>query len=147
MYVSEELKKDPEIYTAAMKNDGASLEFVSEVLQDDRELVKIAVSNCGNSLEFASEKLQNDREIVSLAVTNDGWALAYASDELQKDWDICLMNVQCEFDYDSVECTLEYASRELLTNPEFMREAAYYNEDVYCWRTRVKYEWVHYKKN
>jgi hypothetical protein len=48
-------------------------------------VVLAAVKKNGAALEFASESLRNDKEVVLLAVKNIGWALYYASEELKND--------------------------------------------------------------
>ena len=40
---------------AAVKKNGAALEFASESLRNDKKIVIAAVKNNGNSLRFASE--------------------------------------------------------------------------------------------
>ena len=81
---------------AAVKQDGAALEFPSEDLQRDREIVMDAVKQNGNALDLASEDLQKDREIVMYAVNQNGWALEFSSLELWGDCDVVLEAVEHE---------------------------------------------------
>lgn len=108
-YLKPELRDDPEVVTAAVKQNGFALEYASERLKDDPEIVKTAVNNHGLALNYASPRLQDDPEIVKEAVKNhsslvlqcvsewmkddpeivaaavehNGWALEYASKRLQ----------------------------------------------------------------
>ena len=109
-YISEDLKKDKDIYTGKecqlfqyfpteLKNDrdlvsiaisqnGMALQFASTDLQNDKDMVSFAISQNGMALKFASSDIQNQRDMVSFAISQNGMALQFASTDLQNDRDM-----------------------------------------------------------
>lgn len=55
---------------AAVKSDGAALQFVDPLLTDDERLVVAAVESNGRAFRYSSERLRGKMEIV-LAACND----------------------------------------------------------------------------
>ena len=89
-YISEDLKKDKDIYTG---KECQLFEYFPTDLKNDRDIVSIAISQNGMALQFASTDLQNDRDIVSFAISQNGMALQFASTDLQNDRDMVLIAI------------------------------------------------------
>ena len=68
MFVSEEMKGDRELCTAAVAQDWQALEFASEEMKGDRELCTAAVAKNAYALRYASEAIKINEEIVVTAV-------------------------------------------------------------------------------
>ena len=114
------------IVWAAVQQNGSALQFAFEDLQSDRKLVLEAVRKSGRALQFASNKLQNDRMLVLEAVRQNGSALQFASKVLQSD------RLVVESAVRSLNpSVLEFASKRLLGNADFMRQVVKLNGDAF----------------
>lgn len=87
-HVSERLKNDRVLMTAAVRSNSGALKFASTRLKDDESFMIKAL----NSLEWnpakhvmrsASERLRDDRLFVATVVSMDHSAMVYASDRLK----------------------------------------------------------------
>ena len=77
-YASGELK-NKEVVLAALKNNGAALQYASGELKNNEKVVLAAVKKDFRALQYASGELKNTEEVVLAAVENDFRALQYAS--------------------------------------------------------------------
>lgn len=83
---ARDLRKDPEIVTAAVNSRGAALEYASAELQADRSIVMQAISNDPMALQWAAPVLKGDRKVVVAALEkSDGRALEWVPRELLAD--------------------------------------------------------------
>ena len=88
-YASEELRGDRSVVLAAVGHDGYALQFASEKLKDDKEIVLSAIAAYeGDVLEYASERLKDDKETVLAAVKRCGDSIGFASERLRHDGDV-----------------------------------------------------------
>ena len=56
------------------QQDGQALEFVTQEMKGDRELCTAAVAQDWRALEWAGEEMKGDRELCTAAVAQDGKA-------------------------------------------------------------------------
>ena len=88
-YASEELRGDRGVVLTAVGHDGYALQFASEELKDDKEIVLSAIATYeGDVLEYASERLKDDKETVLAAVKRCGDSIGFASERLRHDGDV-----------------------------------------------------------
>ena len=88
-YASEELRGDRDVVLTAVGHDGYALQFASEELKDDKEIVLSAIATYeGDVLEYASERLKDDKETVLAAVKRCGDSIGFASERLRHDGDV-----------------------------------------------------------
>ena len=118
---SEELKNNPEVVMAAVKQNYHALKYASEDLKSNSEFMLEAVKLNYNVLEYAGEEMKSNSEFVLEAVKQNGFALEYASEELKSDPEIVMAAVK------QYHQALQYASDELKSNLEFMFEAVNLN--------------------
>ena len=87
--MSDELKKDKEIASAAIASQPGSIEFVDVSLLDDEELVTNAIIGGENGMlmKYAGPSLKKNKEFVMnlLVKTKDNYVLEYADESLQED--------------------------------------------------------------
>ena len=87
--MSDELKKDKEIASAAIASQPGSIEFVDVSLLDDEELVTNAIIGGENGMlmQYAGPSLKKNKEFVMnlLVKTKDNYILEYADESLQED--------------------------------------------------------------
>jgi hypothetical protein len=122
-YAAEELRADRQVVLAAVSQNGGALEHAAEELRADREVVLVAVNESGCALEHAAEELRADQEVVLAAVNESGCALEHAAEELRADQEVVLAAVrEVSPDSERAKQVLEYAARELQTNPSFVLE-------------------------
>ena len=125
-FAAKNLHRDSSIVWAAVLQNGSALQFAFEDLQSDRKLVLEAVRKSGRALQFASKALQNDRLLVLEAVRQNGSALQFASEVLQSD------RLVVESAVRSLNpSVLEFASKRLLGNADFMRQVVKLNGDAF----------------
>ncbi|MBQ6182459.1 MAG: DUF4116 domain-containing protein [Clostridia bacterium] len=88
-YAAEELRGDRDVVLTAVGHDGYALQFASEELKDDKEIVLSAIAAYeGDVLEYASERLKDDKETVLAAVKRCGDSIGFASERLRHDGDV-----------------------------------------------------------
>jgi hypothetical protein len=76
-----------------MEKDGRALENASEEMKTDPEVVLAAVKQSPMALKFAAERMKEDRAIVMAAVQHHGMALQHAANELKEDEAIVLASL------------------------------------------------------
>ena len=86
-YINDELKKDKDIYSVALKNCVYSYQYLPEEMKKDRNLVLSLVSEHGNVYEYLLDEFKNDKEITLLALQNSVLPLQL-SNEMKHDKDI-----------------------------------------------------------
>ena len=118
---SEELKNNPEVVMAAVKQNYHALKYASEDLKSNSEFMLEAVKLNYNVLEYASEEMRSNPAVILEAIKQNGFALEYASEELKSDPEIVMAAVK------QYHQALQYASDELKSNLEFMFEAVNLN--------------------
>ena len=124
-YASEELKSDSKIVMAAVKQYHQALQYASDEIKSNFEFVKKVVNLNGLALRFASDELKNNPEIVMLAVTKSyGIALQYASKNLKNNPEIVMAALKPN------GAAFAFASEELKSNPEFVMTAVQQNYSV-----------------
>ena len=125
-FAAKNLHGDGGIVWAAVQQDAAALQFASDTMRDDRKLVLEAVRTSGRALQFASSKLQKDRLLVLEAVRQNGSALQFASKDLQND------SLVVEAAVRSLDpSVLEFASKRLLENKNFIIKVVWLNGDAF----------------
>ncbi|MBP5590360.1 DUF4116 domain-containing protein, partial [bacterium] len=88
-YAAEELRGDRDVVLAAVGHDGYALQFASDELKDDKEIVLTAIETYeGDVLEYASERLKDDKETVIFAVRRCEYSIGFASERLRHDADV-----------------------------------------------------------
>ena len=88
-YAAEELRADRDVVLAAVRHDGYALQFASDELKNDKEIVLTAIETYeGDVLEYASERLKDDRETVLAAVRKCENSIGFASERLRHDGDV-----------------------------------------------------------
>jgi len=92
--VPPRLRGDRDISLAAVRQNGAALEYVTDELQADVDVVLTAVRDDGLALRFAAIELRVHREVVLAAVTQNGKALQYAGADLRRDRDLVFVAVR-----------------------------------------------------
>jgi len=92
--VSEAMRGDPSIVTAAVKGNASALQYASEEMRRDRNVVLAAMQSSGLALRYASEELWKDREVVLAAIRRSPLALRYAAEELWHDREFALAAVE-----------------------------------------------------
>ena len=122
-YVSPELQNDRAVLLAAVRRDGAALQFASSRLRADwgvvlkavlgthyamqfvskelkrsQQFVLAAVAQNGLTLKFVWEKFQADRDVVLAAVSQNGMALQFAAPEFQEDKEIFNLAISRGYD-------------------------------------------------
>lgn len=107
-------RNDQTIALAAVRQNGASLEFASEDLRADHDVVMAAVQDCGLALEFAHSDLQLDRALALAAVQQNGMALRYTGKLLRADRELVLAAVR------SASKAFQFAAEELREDYEFV---------------------------
>jgi hypothetical protein len=90
---SSDLRNDPVIVLAAVKQYGCALQLASTYLKDNRDVVMAAVTKTAHSLWNASPRLKDNRDVAMAAVTQDGLLLDKASLRLQDDRKIVMAAV------------------------------------------------------
>lgn len=105
--LTNEFKKNRQLFTAALKRDGMLLQLGDESLKDD-ENVLIAVRENGAALLHASKEQRDNERIVIVAVTQKykGWVLSLASERLRSKKETVFSAVT------SQGTALQYASEE-----------------------------------
>ena len=87
--LSDDLKKDIEIVTAAVNSEPGSIEYADESLRDNKELMTLAIikSENGMIMKYASDNLKKDKQFVldMLIKTKDNYVLSNADESLQED--------------------------------------------------------------
>jgi hypothetical protein len=78
---------EKEIAIAAVNIDGWQLENYPEFLDDD-DVVLAAVKNEGASIQFASERLKSDKKTVLAAIKNDPYILDFVDEKFRDDDDV-----------------------------------------------------------
>ena len=141
-YASQEYRNNREIVLAAVSNNGKALKYASYALRDDLQVVRQAVSKYGKALKYASKRMQGYSDIVLPAISNDWRALCFASDTLKSVYNE-MYNSFFEHGFvldnarPSIQAcpamiiaalktnvdAMQYASTELLQNPEFVLAA------------------------
>ncbi len=116
-YIHDSLKKDREIISIAVQQDGRSLQFADKSLKKDREIVLAAVKQNGKALYFADESLKKDREIVLAAVKQHALVLECADESLKKNREIVLTAVK------QYGLVLEFADESLKKDREIVLTA------------------------
>lgn len=89
-----ELQRDKRHVLAAVKRDGASLNWASVSLKNDKEVVLVAVCQNPFALKYASDILKNDKEVIMKCVQRDGFTLRWAHECLRNDKDVVLAAVK-----------------------------------------------------
>ena len=99
--MSSRLKKERDVVLAAVKRDGAALQYADDSLKGDKEIVLTALKQVKAAekftvdvLEFAESSLKKDRGFIYQAVKEDGLSLKYAAPTLKKDRRIVLAAVR-----------------------------------------------------
>lgn len=72
-FAPEDVKADSQVVLAAVRQNGAALEYAAPQLQADADIVLDAVTNNGLALEHASPALQADAKIVLAALRQIGF--------------------------------------------------------------------------
>ena len=119
---SEELKNNPEVVMAAVKQNYHALEYASEDLKANSEFMLEAVKQDYYALEYASEEMRSNPAVILEAIKQNGFALVYASEDLKANSEFMLEAVKQDY------YALEYASEDLKANLEFMFEAVNLND-------------------
>jgi hypothetical protein len=78
---------EKEIAIAAVSTDGWQLENYP-TFQDDDDVVLAAVKNEGASIQFASERLKSDKKTVLAAIKNDPYILDFVDEKFRDDDDV-----------------------------------------------------------
>ena len=117
-YASEELKSNPEFMLEVVKQNGLALEYASEELKSDSKIVMAAVKQYHQALQYASDEIKSNFEFVKKVVNLNGLALRFASDELKNNPEIVMLAVT-----KSYGIALQYASKNLKNNPEIVMAA------------------------
>ena len=125
-FAAKNLHRDGAIVWAAVQQNGSALQFAFEDLQSNRKLVLEAVRKSDRALQFASKALQNDRLLVLEAIGQNGSALQFASKVLQSDSLVVEAAVRR-----LNPSVLEFASKRLLGNADFMRQVVRLNGDAF----------------
>ncbi|MEK9658278.1 MAG: DUF4116 domain-containing protein, partial [bacterium] len=115
-FAADELKADPGIVLAAVKQDCKALHFAAEKLKADPNIVLAAVNQNAEALYYASQDLKANFNIVFAAVNQDGYTLRYAAEKLQADPNIVLAAVKQNGE------ALHYASDTLKKDPKFINQ-------------------------
>ena len=118
---SGELKNNPEVVMAAVRQNYHALEYASEELKSNPEFMLEVVKQNGLALEYASEEMRSNPTIILEAIKQNGFALVYASEDLKSNSEFMLEAVKLNYN------VLEYAGEEMKSNPEFMLEAVKQN--------------------
>ena len=90
-YASDELKSNPEIVLAAIRQKEYDNFSYEEKLQLDKVQLDFYEAQ---SIQFASKKLQNDPNFVLSAVKQNGAVLVFVSEKLQNDYEIALSAIK-----------------------------------------------------
>jgi hypothetical protein len=150
-FVSDNLKKNRDVVTAAVTFDGMSLLFAHETLQDDDVIVMTAIKENGMALQFASPKLKKRRDIVIAAVTQNeetGPAILDADPIFKDDLDMLMLAIEHDggadmYEYASHRCKMEVGLIKMLyekEGPGFLEnvaEEAWANPTVLNWATTI----------
>ena len=83
MYLTDELRGDPEIVTIATKSSSEAFKYASDKLKNDLPFINEIIKESPGILEYLSDELKNNYKIVSIAVTKYPGVLRYASKELK----------------------------------------------------------------
>ena len=118
---SEELKNNPEVVMAAVKQNYHALKYASEDLKSNSEFMLEAVKLNYNVLEYASEEMRSNPAVILEAIKQNGFALEYASEDLKSNSEFMLEAVKLNYN------VLEYAGEEMKSNSEFVLEAVKQN--------------------
>mmetsp|Transcript_100699 Transcript_100699/g.291029 ORF Transcript_100699/g.291029 Transcript_100699/m.291029 type:complete len:371 (+) Transcript_100699:118-1230(+) len=92
--VPDSLRSDMSVVLAAVRQNGAALQYADLELRNCREIAMAAVQERGVALEFASQELQADREVAMAAVRHDGMALRFSGPGQRADKEIVFAAVQ-----------------------------------------------------
>jgi len=84
-----DLRNDPEVVLAAVRDCGTALADASCDLRADKRTVMVAVKQDGRALLFASHELRQDREVVFAALAQNGGTLVHTMDDQIHDRSIC----------------------------------------------------------
>ena len=114
---SEELKNNPEVVLAAVKQNYNALEYASGEIKSNPEFMLEALKQYYRVLQYASGDLKSDFAFMLEAVKQNGFTLEYASEELRSNPEIVMEAVKHDYHI------LQYASKELRSNPTFMLKA------------------------
>jgi len=82
------IRNDPEVVHAAVKQNGMQFAFASDDLRDDKDMAMLAIQSSGGRVsQYCGERLRGDRELLLCAINHrfPGQALMHASDELRND--------------------------------------------------------------
>ena len=114
---SEELKNNPEVVLAAVKQNYNALEYASGEIKSNPEFMLESLKQYYRVLQYASGDLKSDFVFMLEAVKQNGFTLEYASEELRSNPEIVMEAVKHDYHI------LQYASKELRSNPTFMLKA------------------------
>lgn len=82
---SQECRNDKEVALAAVRQDGAALQYADRSLKRDKDVAFAAIRQDGAALQYADISLKRDKEIVFAAIRQSESAFKYADDSLKKD--------------------------------------------------------------
>ena len=82
--LSTALQNDLQIVTAAVKQNGRSLEYVHPALKANADVCRAAVTQNGLSLRFVSIDFQDDINMCRVACQQNPWALQHCSASIKK---------------------------------------------------------------
>jgi len=116
-FVPEELRHDREVVLEAVRKDATAMQYAAEELKRDREFVLAAAKEFGSVLAFVPEELTRDPQIVLTAVRRNGSALRFAAPELRKDRMVVLTAVR------NYAFAITHASEELQRDREVLQAA------------------------
>eukprot|EP00501_MAST-03F_sp_TOSAG23-6_P001577 GSMAST32.ASY1.ANO1.1642.1 assembled CDS len=121
-FASKEMRKDNEVVTLAVNQDGEALLF--SLLTEDPEVVLAAVKKNGLAVAYAASSLRNNPMIMGAAVSHEGTALFYGSEEIQANREVVLKAVHQN------GSALQFASDELRRNKVIVLIATAQNQEA-----------------
>lgn len=130
-FASEELKKDKDIFYAALDAQEGSIDVLddaNECLRDDKDFMKEMLKVDGNAFKYCSERLKNDEEMVALSIENYG-SLEFAPDNFKKNkkFILKLVNISHNLSKD----VFSHISEELRNDDDVINK--FIKKDVRCY--------------
>eukprot|EP00613_Pedinella_sp_CCMP2098_P060715 CAMPEP_0171984058 /NCGR_PEP_ID=MMETSP0993-20121228/273630_1 /TAXON_ID=483369 /ORGANISM="non described non described, Strain CCMP2098" /LENGTH=792 /DNA_ID=CAMNT_0012636861 /DNA_START=558 /DNA_END=2935 /DNA_ORIENTATION=- len=121
-YAATELKNDPTIASAAIKQNARAFSFVSASLRSDPEIIRALLDGMGlifdlSSIISSGKSPMGDRDLMLMLAPLGSHALKFASVEIKKDREVVLAAVRADCH------AIRFASREMRNDPEIVLAA------------------------
>ena len=91
-FMSSRIKADRKLMLKAVKKNGAILGYLPHFAHD-KVFAKAAVRENGANMQYLSGKMRNDKEIALIGISNNNYCVRFLSDELKNDKEIAIASL------------------------------------------------------